>query len=613
LRRFVCIILKRTAIYSCPQESSPIVAQASTGPDPRQAGLYRNLLSNYLAPQRRRVVLLGVLLFGSIGLQLLNPQILRTFIDTVTAPGPQNSTFGIASLFLGLAMLQQVLNVLATWVSERVAWTATNSLRADLTLHCLRLDLGFHKARTPGELIERIDGDVTSLANFFSQFIIQIFGSFLLLVGVSVVLWTVDWRVGATITVFAIITLGLMISLRTIATRFWRAHRQASAKLYGFIEEHLAGTVDIRSNGAQPYALRRLYSFMRDRFVTGRRARIASTIPWGVPSLAEAIGIALSFVLAVALFQAGDITLGTAFLIYFYTQALFQPLHMLSSQLEDFQKASAGATRVQELLTTQSVLKDGASTTFPHGAPAVEFRDVTFSYEGDDTVLHNVSFRLDPGEVLGLLGRTGSGKTTVTRLLLRLYDPTEGSITLGGVELRDAQLAALRRQVGMVTQDVQLFRGTIRENLTFFDHSIPETRIWEALEALGLVEWCRALPQGLNTVIEGGGGGLSAGEAQLLAFTRVFLKDPGLVILDEASSRLDPVTERLVERAVTGLLKGRTGIIIAHRLSTVDHVDKILILERGAIVEYDQRAALISDPDSRFSELLRTGVEEVLV
>lgn len=559
------------------------------------------------------MVALAVLLLGSIGLQILNPQILRAFIDTVTSPGAQGGVVTIAALFLGLAILQQVLNVIATWVSERVAWTATNSLRADLTLHCLRLDLSFHKSRTPGELIERIDGDVTALANFFSQFVIQVLGSILLLLGVIAVLWTVDWRVGASLTAFAFITLGAMVSLRTLATRFWKAHRQASAKLFGFIEEHLAGTIDIRANGAQPYVLRRLYGYMRERYHTGRIARLVGSIPWSVPSLAEALGIGLAFALAVGLYGVGGISLGTAFLVYFYTQALFQPMHMLSNQLEDFQKASAGAARVQELMNTRSALVDGAHTEFAHGAPAVEFRDVTFSYEGDDTVLHDLSFGLAPGEVLGLLGRTGSGKTTVTRLLLRLYDPTIGSITVGGVELRAAQLAALRRQIGMVTQDVQLFRGTIRDNLTFFDRSIPEERILGALETLGILEWCRALPQGLDTVIEGNGGGLSAGEAQLLAFTRVFLKDPGLVILDEASSRLDPVTERLVERAVERLLRGRTGIIIAHRLSTVDHVNTIMILEQGAIAEYGQRAALKADPDSRFAQLLRTGVEEVLV
>jgi ABC-type multidrug transport system fused ATPase/permease subunit len=564
------------------------------------------------------MVVLAILLFASIGLQLLNPQILRVFIDTVSNPAAQDDLMGIAVLFLSLAVLQQVFNVAATWASERVAWTATNALRSDLALHCLRLDLSFHKARTPGELIERIDGDVTALANFFSQFVVQVLGSALLLIGVLIVLWVVDWRVGATLTVFAFFALGAMLSLRTIATRYWRAYRQASAALYGFIEEHLAGTADIRANGAQPYAMRRLYEFMRVRFQTGRMARIISSIPWSVPNLAEAIGIGISFALAASLYGAGSITLGTAFLIYFYTQALFQPLHMISNQLDDFQKASAGAIRVQELMSTRSALADGTITEFAPGAMAVAFRNVTFAYDVDgdgkaDTVLRGLSFRMAPGEVLGLLGRTGSGKTTVTRLLLRLYDPTAGSITLGGVELREARLAALRRHIGMVTQDVQLFRGTIRDNLTFFDRTIDDERIWTALEALGLVSWCRSLPQGLDTTIEAGGGGLSAGEAQLLAFTRVFLKDPGLVILDEASSRLDPVTERLVERAVAGLLRGRTGIIIAHKLSTVDRADTILILDDGAIAEYGPRSELLADPESRFSQLLHTGVQEVLV
>jgi ABC-type multidrug transport system fused ATPase/permease subunit len=564
------------------------------------------------------MVVLAILLFASIGLQLLNPQILRVFIDTVTDPSAQGNLVGIAVLFLGLAVLQQVFNVAATWASERVAWTATNALRSDLTLHCLRLDLSFHKARTPGELIERIDGDVTALANFFSQFVVQVLGSALLLIGVIGVLWVIDWRIGAVLTIFAFFALGIMLSLRTIATGFWRAHRQASAALYGFIEEHLAGTVDIRANGAQPYAMRRLYEFMRVRFQTGRMARIISSIPWSVPSLAEAIGIGISFALAATLYGAGGITLGTAFLVYFYTQALFQPLHMISNQLDDFQKASAGAVRVQELMNTRSALTDGIITEFAPSPIVVEFNNVTFAYEADgdgkaDTVLHDLSFRIAPGEVLGLLGRTGSGKTTVTRLLLRLYDPTEGSITMQGVELRDAQLAGLRRRIGVVTQDVQLFRGTIRDNITFFDRLIPDERIWAALQALGLDGWCRALPQGFDTTIEAGGGGLSAGEAQLLAFTRVFLKDPGLVILDEASSRLDPVTERLVERAVAGLLRGRTGIIIAHRLSTVERADTIMILDDGAIAEYGPRAELVADPDSRFSQLLHTGVQEVLV
>lgn len=562
------------------------------------------------------MALLSVLLLSSIALQLINPQVLRSFIDAVQSGSTLSRSvplLWLGLLFLGLAVAQQVLSVFATYVGERVAWTATNSLRSDLTLHCLRLDLGFHKARTPGELIERIDGDVTSMANFFSQFIIQIVGNAILLIGVLVVMFTIDWRVGLGIAVFAFLTLAVMLKLRTLVVPYWKAARQASAELFGFLEERLAGTVDIRSNGAKDYTMNRLYTFMRGRYETGRKARLVSSIPWGVPVMAFAIGEGLALVLGGWLFMAGAVSLGSAFLIYYYTQLLFQPLSLISHQIDDLQKASAGISRVQELLNTESELKDGPGTaSFPAGPLSVDFEEVSFGYGEEVPVVRDLTFQLEPGEILGLLGRTGSGKTTVARLLLRLYDPSEGNILLGGVDLRQAHLSDLRSHVGMVTQEVQLFRATVRDNITFFDRSIPDDRITEAIHTLGLGEWLRSLSEGLDTMLGAGGSGLSAGQAQLLAFTRVFLKNPGLVILDEASSRLDPHTERLIERAVTGLLRGRTAIIIAHRLSTVERADSIMVLDDGEIAEYGNREDLEADYGSRFSQLLRAGAAEVL-
>jgi ATP-binding cassette subfamily B protein len=231
-------------------------------------------------------------------------------------------------------------------------------------------------------------------------------------------------------------------------------------------------------------------------------------------------------------------------------------------------------------------------------------------------ILRDVSFHLAAGRVLGVLGRTGSGKTTLTRLLLRLYDPAAGAVKLGGVDLRHVGLDDLRDRVGMVTQDVQLFSASLRDNIAFFDPAISDARIIAALDALGLRDWLRAMPQGLDTRLAAGGAGMSAGEAQLLAFTRLLLKDPGLIILDEAASRLDPITEQRLERAITRLLHGegsrRSGIIIAHRLRTVQRADDILILEGGRVVEYGPRARLAADPGSRFYRLLQTGVEEAL-
>jgi ATP-binding cassette subfamily B protein len=254
---------------------------------------------------------------------------------------------------------------------------------------------------------------------------------------------------------------------------------------------------------------------------------------------------------------------------------------------------------------------DGPGVTVPAGALSVELDNVSFTY-GSEPVLNGVNCCVEPGEILGLLGRTGSGKTTISRLLFRLYDPTEGAIRFGGSDMRHARVDTLRGRIGLVTQDVQLFQSTLRDNVTVFDRTIPNDRLIQVFGELGLAEWLNALPDGLDTPLGAGGRGLSAGEAQLVALARVFLKDPGLVVLDEASSRLDPATERLLERAVSRLLAGRTGVVIAHRLATVQRADRILILEDGRVAEFGRREVLARTPDSRFARLLRAGMAEEL-
>ncbi|MCP4427509.1 MAG: ATP-binding cassette domain-containing protein, partial [Chloroflexi bacterium] len=242
---------------------------------------------------------------------------------------------------------------------------------------------------------------------------------------------------------------------------------------------------------------------------------------------------------------------------------------------------------------------------------SVQFDGVSFHYDDDETdVLADVRFALEPGRILGLLGRTGSGKTTITRLLFRFYDPTVGAIRLGNsnlVDLRHTTQVELRRRIGMVTQDVELFHASVRDNLTLFDDSIDDVEILAALTELGLRDWLDELPHGLETRLEASDS-LSSGEAQLLALGRVFLADPGLVILDEASSRLDPATEALLEQAIDKLLAGRTAIIIAHRLGTVQRADEIMILGNGRILEHDERTILAANPESQFYGLLQTGL-----
>jgi len=303
-----------------------------------------------------------------------------------------------------------------------------------------------------------------------------------------------------------------------------------------------------------------------------------------------------------------------------YAGMMAQPVALIGTQLQQYQTAQASLARIRALLAVGPELADGPGLDWRAArktAPRVGFEAVSFAYRADAPVLGDISIALEPGKVLGLLGRTGSGKTTLTRLLFRLYDPVRGRITLDGEDIRGATLAELRGRIGLVTQEVQLFDASVRDNATLFDPTIDDARIAEVLNDLGLGDWLARQPQGLQTVLVAGGG-LSAGEAQLLAFARVFLKDPGLVVLDEASSRLDPASDLLIERALDKLLDGaeggtrRTAIIIAHKLSTVGRADRIAILDSGHVLETGARAALEADPDSVFASLLRSGVEEAL-
>jgi ABC-type multidrug transport system fused ATPase/permease subunit len=476
-------------------------------------------------------------------------------------------------------------------------------------LHVLQLDPSFHSARSPGELIERTDGDVSTLGNFFSRLVVYVVGNALLLVGVIALLVVVDWRIGTVMIACTALAGALMHWLQRLAVPRNAALRQASADLFGLIEERLAGTEDVRANGAVPYVLSRLLDRSRTFLWRYIPAQVIGTGGFRAATLCLHVGTVLALAVAVSLFRAGELTLGAVYLVIAYAQSLRRPVEAITRQLQDLQQAAASIGRVQELLAERSEVVDGLGAPLPPGPLAVEIDRVSFAYVAGPPVLRDVSLRLGAGQVLGLLGRTGAGKTTLARLLFRLFDPQEGAIRLSGIDLREQTLLGLRSRIAFVTQDVQLFHASIRDNVTFFDPTISNARVQEVLDEVGLDAWLRRLPGGVDTTLAPEGGGLSAGEAQLLALARAFLADPGLVVLDEASSRLDPATERRLEAAVGRLLAGRTAIVIAHRLSTVQRADRILILEDGRVSEEGERAALAADPGSRFSRLLRAGLE----
>jgi ATP-binding cassette subfamily B protein len=582
---------------------------------------YWALLVHYLRPQKKAVALCALLIITSIGLQLANPQIVRYFMDTAETGSGLNKLLGAAALFIGIALVHQAIHVAATYVGENIAWRATNELRADLALHVLKLDLSFHKRHKPGELIERIDGDVNKLANFFSRLVIQLTSNVLLLTGVLVLLWLADWRVGLSVAVVALLGAVALNSLRQRTVPRWQALREVEAELFGFLEEWLNGTEEIRSNGAEPYVMDRLYRLMRERWLKVAAAMRLNGLLLSLPIAVFTLAYIAAHIWGTTLFTADVLTIGGVYLLFYYIDVIKGPLWEIMRQVEDLQRAAASLNRIIELRQAQPSLHDGPGAPLPTGRPlAVAFDHVSFHYEGegetaaDGPVLSNLTFHLAPGAVLGLLGRTGSGKSTLTKLLFRFYDPTSGAIRLGedGNSLHDIRAARqsdLRRRIGLVTQEVQLFHATVRDNLTLFDHTVSDEKIVQVVHELGLGGWLAELPNGLDTALAANSS-LSAGQAQLLAFARVFLVDPGLVILDEASSRLDPATEQLIEKAIDRLLAGRTAIVIAHRLATVGRADDILILDGGQVAEYGPRRQLLADPNSRFARLLQVGLDE---
>jgi len=569
---------------------------------------YYDLLETYMRPFKRKVAALSTIMLIDIGIRILNPQIIRYYIDQVTTQASLQSLTVAAGLYIGFAIIGQFLVIFSVYLSQSISWGSTNLLRSDILNHTMRLDMDFHHVHKPGDMIERVDGDVNALSNFFSQLVLQVLSNILLIIGILIALFIEGFIIGLVFTIFTVGGLILAYFARKIAVPHFKAFREANAQLFGYIEERISGTEDLRSLGATPNTLKRFYDHERTRYNDLMRAITVSRLISVVFTGLIGFGITLVFIVGIPLFQSGQISIGTIFLLNFYVQTLVFPIFEILRQLQTLQEADASIERIEELFALNSAL-DEEGTLELNDEASIHFNDVTFAYFEDKDVLKHVSFSIKNGEKLGLIGRTGSGKTTISRLLFRLYDISNGEITINDIPIKDYNINDLRNKIGLVTQDVQLFNTSIRNNITFFDHSVSDETIVEIVTKLGLKNWIDKLEKGLDTRISADD--ISAGQAQLIAVGRVFLKQPSLIILDEASSRLDPTTEQLLTNALNELTAQRTTIIIAHRLATLETVDSILELSFGEIIEYGDRAKLRADPNSSYSKLIETG-EEVL-
>jgi ATP-binding cassette, subfamily B, bacterial len=597
-----------------------------TAPPPSAASSHWRLLAALLRPHRGVVVVLGLVLAVSAALPLAGPQLLRAFIDAAAEGAGASLLVSIAIGYVGLGVVSQAAAVVTAYVATRLAWSATNRLRERAAAHALRLDLRFHGEHPPGAVVERVDGDATAITSFFTDFVIRVVGAGATLTGAVLLVAREDLRVGLAMGVFCALALFVAGRLRDRAVPQTTEERAVWARWQGLITEHLDGAEDLRGFGARDHALAQHQQAAARQLAASLGAERAGVAIWSWMAGFFAVGGGLMLLAGWVLLDAGTITLGTVLLLFTYTQVIRQPVEQLADQLKEVQRAAAGAARISQLLAEVPAVDGGGAAALPAGALALRIDDVHFAYrgapvQGGDSppggwTLEGVDLVVPAGTVLGLVGTSGSGKTTLARLALRLVEPAHGRVLVGGIDLRRVDRASLRRRVTAVTQDVQLLEGTVRDNLTLYgaapaDHRCPDARLTALLEELGLGRWLAALPAGLATPLGASGATLSAGEAQLLGLGRAFLADPGLVVLDEASSRVDPVSAAVVEEALDRLLDGRTAVVIAHRLRAVDRADTVAVLEAGRVVEVGPRAVLAADATSRFAALLQREREEV--
>ncbi len=558
------------------------------------ARLVRRMLP-YVTPQARLIALSIVLMFVVMGAQLLQPYLLKLLFDEEI---PRADPRGVAVLAL-IYLLTIGVDLLARYGQlysmELTGQNVILHLRDRVFRHLLSLDSSFFDRHPVGRLMTRVTTDIEALADLFSSGVVSLLGDTVKLVAIVLLLWWLDWRLACVTFAMTPVLFLLSAMFRGRIRQAYRDVRRRIARINAYLQESISGMLLVQLFRREDVNRREFDAINSDHRDAELRSVVYESAFSAIIELVGYLATALILWYGGGRHLRGALTFGTLVAFLQYTARFFEPIRDLSGFYAVLQAAMASLERIFSLLDERpAITSPSHRDDLPERARGrIEFADVRFAYSASEEVLHGIGLHVEPGERIAIVGATGSGKTTLIKLLVRLYDPTGGTIRIDGRDIRSLPLPYLRRQVGVVQQDHFLFTGTVASNIVFGNPDLARERIEEAARAVHADRFVRQLPDGYDDPVRERGNNLSVGQKQLLSFARALAYDPAVLVLDEATSSVDTETEILIQDALRRLLQGRTSVVIAHRLSTIVGADRILVMHHGRIVEEGTHRALL--------------------
>jgi ATP-binding cassette subfamily B protein len=549
------------------------------------ARLMRRLL-RYIKPYRRSAITAIVFIVAAAIVGVLPPYLTKIAIDQYIATRDLAGLHAIAALYIGALLAQFALSYGQTWVMNMMGQKVMFDLRMEIFSRLQKLDVAFFDKNPVGRLMTRVTTDVDALNELFTSGVISIFGDVCTLAGIVIILFLLNFKLA--LAMFSVVPLLFLISFifKLKVRDSFRRVRTAIAKINAFLQENITGALVVQIFRQERKQYGKFTRINQEHLDANLQSIFYYAIFYPLLELVGAAAVALIVWYGGLLSYSGALTVGALVAFLQYSDRFFRPISDLSEKYTILQSAMASSERIFKLLDSEPAIsspRHPKRTSIERGA--IEFRNVVFSYNPGNVVLDDISFKVEPGERVALVGATGAGKSTIIGLLSRFYDVDRGEILIDGVNVKDYDLHGLRRAIAVVLQDVFLFSGSIAENIRLGDEAITPESVKNAADTVHASRFIAALPQTFDTPVGERGSALSVGQKQLLAFARALAHNPKVLVLDEATSSIDTETEILIRDALVKLLEGRTSVMIAHRLSTVQNADRIIVLHRGRIRE----------------------------